>query len=234
MTEKKTVKKKAAKAGTNRKRGRKRNQTRVLNGILLLLAVFGLLLFILLFFARGLISHKAREMFTTSGLTQEVLQYEDTVAKYAAKNEVSEYKTYLLAIMQVETGGRGNDVMQSSESLGLPPNSLEPEDSIAQGCAYFAEILGDAEAKGCDFDAVLQSYNFGIDYLDYVAKNGGDSDIEMATEFAKIKSGGEKTEYSAVLAYEVNGGWRYKYGNMFYAELVKEIVRETEEESSAA
>ena len=114
--------------------------------------------------------------------------------------------------------------MQSSESLGLPPGSLDPEDSIAQGCSYFAEILGDADKKGCDLDAVIQAYNFGIDYLDFAAKRGGDSDLDMATEFAEWKSGGETTEYSSELAREVNGGWRYKYGNMFYAELVKKIV----------
>jgi hypothetical protein len=119
--------------------------------------------------------------------------------------------------------------MQSSESLGLPPGSLGSEDSIAQGCSYFAEILGDAEKKNCDLDAVIQAYNFGIDYLDFAAERGGDSDLDMATEFAEWKSGGEKTEYSSALALEVNGGWRYKYGNMFYAELVKKIVENLED-----
>jgi hypothetical protein len=157
-------------------------------------------------------------------LSDSVLEYRDTVELYAEKNGIADYTDYLLAIMQVETGGRGNDVMQSSESLGLPPDSLDPEDSIAQGCSYFAEILGDAEKKSCDLDAVIQAYNFGIDYLDFVAKRGGDSDLDMATEFAEWKSDGETTEYSSELAKEVNGGWRYKYGNMFYAELVKKIV----------
>ena len=42
----------------------------------------------------------------------------------------------LLAIIQVESGGTLEDVMQSSESLGLPPNSLSTEESIKQGCKY--------------------------------------------------------------------------------------------------
>ena len=162
-------------------------------------------------------------------LSDSVLEYSDTVDFYAEKNGIAEYSDYLLAIMQVETGGRGDDVMQSSESLGLPPGSLEPEDSIAQGCSYFAEILGEAEKKGCDLDAAIQAYNFGIDYLDFAAKRGGDSDLDMATEFAEWKSGGETTEYRSELASEVNGGWRYKYGNMFYAELVKKIVENLKE-----
>lgn len=218
---KQTSKKTAGRTGRKTKRGREGNQIRRLNLLLILAAAIGLLLFA----ARIILSGQTIRM---SGdptyLSDSVLEYRDTVEFYAEKNGISEYTDYLLAIMQVETGGRGDDVMQSSESLGLPPGSLEPEDSIAQGCSYFAEILGDAEKKGCDLDAVIQAYNFGIDYLDFAAKRGGDSDLDMATEFAEWKSGGETTEYSSELAREVNGGWRYKYGNMFYAELVKKIV----------
>ena len=162
-------------------------------------------------------------------LSDSVLEYEDLVKFYAEEEGIYEYVPVLLAIMEVETKGERADVMQSSESAGLEPNTLGPEDSIAQGCAYFAEILGDADRKGCDFDAVIQSYNFGIDYLDFVSERGGDSDLDMATEFAEWKSGGETISYRSRLAEEVNGGWRYKYGNMFYAELVKNIVRNLEE-----
>ena len=192
-----------------------------LNLLLILVAAIGLLLFA----ARVFLQNQPAGMFSDpTRLSDSVLSYRETVEFYADKNGIADYTDYLLAIMQVETGGRGDDVMQSSESLGLPPGSLDPEDSIAQGCSYFAEILGDAEKKGCDLDAVIQAYNFGIDYLDFAAKRGGDSDLEMATEFAEWKSGGETTEYRSELALEVNGGWRYKYGNMFYAELVKKIV----------
>ena len=57
--------------------------------------------------------------------------------------------------MQVESGGTGTtDVMQASESLGLPLNSLSTEESIKQGCKYFSELLKSAEAKGCDINTV--------------------------------------------------------------------------------
>ena len=175
----------------------------------MLAAAIGLLLFA----ARFILQRQTIRIHSDpTYLSDSVLEYSDTVDFYAEKNGIAEYSDYLLAIMQVETGGRGDDVMQSSESLGLPPGSLEPEDSIAQGCSYFAEILG-----------------FGIDYLDFAAKRGGDSDLDMATEFAEWKSGGETTEYRSELASEVNGGWRYKYGNMFYAELVKKIVENLKE-----
>ena len=45
---------------------------------------------------------------------------------------VEEYVNILLAIIQVESGGTAEDVMQSSESLGLPPNSLSTEESISK------------------------------------------------------------------------------------------------------
>ena len=192
----------------------------------MLAAAIGLLLFA----ARFILQRQTIRIHSDpTYFSDSVLEYSDTVDFYAEKNGIAEYSDYLLAIMQVETGGRGDDVMQSSESLGLPPGSLEPEDSIAQGCSSFAEILGEAEKKGCDLDAAIQAYNFGIDYLDFAAKRGGDSDLDMATEFAEWKSGGETTEYRSELASEVNGGWRYKYGNMFYAELVKKIVENLKE-----
>ena len=222
---KQTSKKSAGRTGRKTKRGRERNQITKLNLLLMLAAAIGLLLFA----TRVFLQKQTTGGFSDpTRLSDSVLEYRETVEFYAEKNEIEEYTDYLLAIMQVETGGRGSDVMQSSESLGLPPDSLDPEDSIAQGCSYFAEILGDAEKKGCDLDAAIQAYNFGIDYLDFAAKRGGDSDLDMATEFAEWKSGGETTEYRSDLALEVNGGWRYKYGNMFYAELVKKIVENLE------
>ena len=218
---KQTSNKTAGRTGQKAKRGRERNQITKLNLLLVLAAVIGLLLFA----ARGFQQRQTEEIFSDpTYLSDSVLEYRDTVEFYAEKNGIAEYTDYLLAIMQVETGGRGEDVMQSSESLGLPPDSLDPENSIAQGCSYFAEIRGEAERKDCDLDAAIQAYNFGIDYLDFAAERGGDSNLDMAEEFAEWKSGGETTEYRSELALEVNGGWRYKYGNMFYAELVKKIV----------
>ena len=95
---------------------------------------------------------------------------------------------YLLAIMQVESGGTAEDVMQSSESLGLPPNSLNTEESIKQGCKYFSELLASTKAKGCDINTVVQSYNYGGGFIDYVASHGKKYTFELAVSFAKDKS----------------------------------------------
>ncbi len=40
--------------------------------------------------------------------------------------------------------------------------------------------------------------------------------FELAVSFAKDKSGGVKVTYKNEISIKENGGWRYKYGNMFY------------------
>ena len=74
---------------------------------------------------------------------------------------------------QVESGGTAEDVMQSSESLGLPPNSLDTESSIKQGCKYFASLLSSCKNQGIDdLNVAIQSYNYGGGYVGYVAGKG--------------------------------------------------------------
>ncbi len=87
-------------------------------------------------------------------LSPEVLKFKPMVERYAQKYDVQEYINYLLAIMQVESGGTLVDVMQSSESLGLPPNTLGTEESIEQGCRYFSNLLKTSKEKGCDIEAI--------------------------------------------------------------------------------
>ena len=158
-------------------------------------------------------------------LSADVLKHQPMVEKYARENGISEYVNVLLAIIQVESGGTAIDVMQSSESLGLPPNSLSTEESIKQGCKYFASLLSSCKAKGMnDINVVIQSYNYGGGYADYVAKNGKKHSFNLAENFAKNKSCGTKVTYTNPIAVSKNGGWRYNYGNMFYVELVNQYL----------
>lgn len=158
------------------------------------------------------------------GLSAEVLAYQPLVEKYCEKYGIKEYVIYILAIMQVESGGKGNDVMQCSESLGLPPNTLGVEASIEQGCKYFSQLLENAELRGCDINTVIQAYNYGGGYTLFVAENGKKHTFELAEKFASDKSGGKKIDYKNPIAIEKNGGWMYAYGNMFYVELVQQYL----------
>ena len=147
-------------------------------------------------------------------VSQEVLAHKPMLEKYAREYGIEEYLNVLLAIIQVESGGTLEDVMQSSESLGLPPNSLSTEESIKQGCKYFSELLAAAETKGCDLNSVIQSYNYGGGFLDYVTGRGKKYTFELAESFARDKSGGKKVTYTNPVAVEKNGGWRYSFGGM--------------------
>ena len=160
----------------------------------------------------------------THGLISDaVVAYRDVVADYAEQNDISEYTDVLLAIMQVESGGELDDLMQSSGSLELPSDSLQQEASIRQGCSYFAHLLHRAESEGCDLDTVIQAYNYGSGFIDYVAEHGGKYTLE---KFAQQQSGGATVPYDNPIAVKRNDGWRYAYGNMFYAKLVNQhLVR---------
>src|SRR5699024_8758768 len=118
--------------------------------------------------------------------------------------------------------GKLPDVMQSSESLGLPPNSLDTEASIQQGTKYFSDLLRSAEASHVDGHTVIQAYNYGGAFIDYVAKRDAQYSFGLAESFAKDRSGGNKVTYTNPIAVKKNGGWRYGYGNMFYVDLVSQ------------
>jgi hypothetical protein len=71
---------------------------------------------------------------------------------------------------------------------------------------------------------VIQAYNFGPGYLDYVAGKGGKHSAKLAEEFSGERSSWNKTKYMNPVAIARNGGWRYTFGNMFYADLVTQYL----------
>lgn len=158
-------------------------------------------------------------------LSDNTISYTQDVKDAAVNEQIEDYVNYLLAIMEVESHGIGTDVMQSSESAGLPPNSFKtPQESIAQGAKYFASCVMKASEKECDINTAIQAYNFGTGFIDYVAENGKVYTLDLAIAFAEEKSGGKQVAYKNQIAIDYNGGWRYAYGNMFYAQLVNQYI----------
>lgn len=153
-------------------------------------------------------------------LSSEVTRYEPIVKKFAEQYGIADYTGLLLAIMQVESGGRGADVMQSSESAGLPPGSLTtPEASIEQGVKHFSLIVERGKAAGVDENTMIQAYNFGAEFIGFMQSRGTVFKQELAEEFSKNKSNGVMVPYPNPIAS--NAGYkRYAYGNMFYVALV--------------
>ena len=117
-----------------------------------------------------------------SQVSAQVRAYEPLVRKYAEKYGIPDYVELLLAKMMQESGGRGGDPMQSSESIGLPPNGIsDPEQSIDVGVKYFAGMLKKAEG---DIKLTLQAYNFGGGFIPYALERGGYSK-EVAEAFSQ-------------------------------------------------
>ena len=202
-------------------------KTLVIGGSGLFLMVFSLLLFVAILFSDEQDSGISNIHYGGVNVSAEVLAHKPMVEKYAKEYGVEEYVNILLAIIQVESGGTAEDVMQSSESLGLPPNSLSTEESIKQGVKYFSELLASSERLSVDLESVIQSYNYGGGFLGYVANRGNKYTFELAQSFSKEYSGGEKVSYPNPIAIPVNGGWRYNYGNQFYVQLVSQYLTDT-------
>lgn len=165
-------------------------------------------------------------------LSENTISYSQDLSEAADDNEILNYVNYLMAIMEVESHGNGNDPMQSSESAGLPPDSFDnPKDSINQGAYYFACCISKANDEGCDLMTAVQAYNFGTGFINYVADNGGKYTLDLAISFAEEYSDGMQVDYSNPIAVDYNGGWRYAYGNMFYAQLVNQYIYSYEDDA---
>ena len=125
----------------------------------------------------------------------EVLNYKDMMLKYARENHIEEYIDLLQAMMMQESGGKGNDPMQSSEcefntQFKKEPNAIdEPEYSIKVGIQYFAKCLDRAEVQSTEdknnIYLALQAYNYGIGYINYVRQNDNQYTYQNAIAFSE-------------------------------------------------
>lgn len=111
---------------------------------------------------------------TVNPVSAEVEAYRPVIQKYADQYGIGEYAELLMAVMMQESGGRGNDPMQSSQSpynkkYPRKPNGIkEPEYSIACGVQALKAELTEAEVESpIDMERIklaLQGYNYGNGY----------------------------------------------------------------------
>lgn len=180
-------------------------------------------LLIIVLFSFGLTFFmESRQSNAPHGLTP--VELNQRIESVALKYDILDHLDELKAIVAVESNGQSEDVFQSSESAGLPPNSLSVNESIDQGVSYYRSLLDKAEKLGLDQDSVYQAYNYGSGYLDFVAQHGKKHTQELAEEFSRIHSNGRIVTYPNPIAVESNGGWRYDYGNMFYVKLIHQAL----------
>ena len=133
-----------------------------------------------------------RSAFEMASVPEGVLKYEEDIeAEVQAQGLDESFVPVLMAIASQESGGSVPDIFQSSESLGLPPNSIGPEESIKQGVKYFKEVadeVGVENASDEKLSLALQAYNFGSGFISYANENGGYSK-EVAESFSKKMAG---------------------------------------------
>ena len=108
---------------------------------------------------------------SSESLSEEVLAYTSVIQQYASQYGIPEYVSAIQAIMMQESGGRGTDPMQCSESPyntrfpHTPGSITDPDYSIEVGVQTFADCIRQA---GCsspqDLDKLKlawQGYNYG-------------------------------------------------------------------------
>lgn len=125
------------------------------------------------------------------------------------------FLSIVLAVCMQESGGRVIDVMQSSESLELPPNTLGTDDSIRQGVKYLWDSM---KLVGIDLinqdekyvKTAVQAYNFGIGFIPYSKSKGYAYSEELAVAFAMHMSGGTGAYGDSKYVAHV---WRYIGGS---------------------
>lgn len=138
----------------------------------------------------------------TVSLSEEVLAHTETIEKYAKQYDIEDYVTILQAIMMQESGGKGNDPMQASESgfnekYPRVPNGIkDPEYSIEVGVKTFADCIKQAKVKD-PFDTeklylALQGYNYGNGYISWAITNFGGyskANAQLFSDMQKQKLG---------------------------------------------
>lgn len=174
---------------------------------------------------------------SVQNLPPEVMRWKEMVEKECAAQGVPELVPYVLAIIMVESNGISEklpDIMQSSESQGWKMNTISnPKDSIYYGVMHLKGAFDDAKMLGInDLLAIVQTYNFGRNYVHWLAANNKTHSLETADNYSLTvvaPAGGNKNGtrigYSQAVAVAYNGGYRYiNGGNFFYAEMVKQYL----------
>jgi hypothetical protein len=174
---------------------------------------------------------------SVNNLPPEVMRWKDMVEKECAAQGVPELVPYVLAIIMVESNGISEklpDIMQSSESQGWKMNTISnPKDSIYYGVMHLKGAFDDAKMLGInDLLAIVQTYNFGRNYVHWLAANNKTHSLETADNYSLTvvaPAGGNKNGtrigYSQAVAVAYNGGYRYiNGGNFFMQKWVKQYL----------
>lgn len=112
----------------------------------------------------------------------QVEKYRSVVEMECNKNGIPELVDVILALITQESYGELADIMQSSESQGLPPGTItDPNLSIQVGVKYVAGVYMEAKEKATKnlIETTLQGYNFGKGFVNWAIKEMVDGHKKM-------------------------------------------------------
>ena len=117
---------------------------------------------------------------------KQVMTYRTMVREVLAEQDTAANEELVLAMIYTETKGKTADLMQSSESATGEANTItDNKTSIRQGVQTLSDNLNKAGDAQVDVWTAVQAYNFGSNYINYVAKNGGENTLELAKTYSR-------------------------------------------------
>jgi hypothetical protein len=157
---------------------------------------------------------------------QQLMNYQPEISTQLNKYHLSEYTPIILAIMAQESHGNGNDPMQASESAGLKRNEINnPDDSIKQGVYHFTKMYQYGTKRKVDLDTIIQSYNMGPGYIDFVANHGFKHSENLAKSYSEIQVKKSPSIYTCG-KNKLNFRYPYCYGDFSYSQKINERIPE--------
>ncbi|TWS95585.1 MULTISPECIES: lysozyme family protein [unclassified Streptococcus] len=162
--------------------------------------------------------------------SQRVLSYRPLVKQVLNTRQSNLSEELILAMIYTESKGKGQDILQASESLtGQVGQISSSKSSLEVGIDLFEQNVSLATKKKTDSWTAVQAYNMGTTYIDYVAENGGKSNINLARRFSRDvvapslgnTNGATYTYYHPLAIMYGQPSLYQDGGNSYYAEQVK-------------
>jgi len=167
-------------------------------------------------------SSPQKEQNQTPAVSTEVQNYQPILKKFAKQYGVEAHTDVLLSIMMQESGGRGDDPMQASESrCGKPGCIRNPEQSIQTGVLHFANML---QASEGDLKLAVQSYNFGSGFIAYAKQEAGGYTEAVALKFSQMMYAKTKDKVKYRCLRPEAKAENACYGDIYYVPAVMRYV----------
>ena len=134
---------------------------------------------------------------STLPLSEEVIEYRETIEEYAVKYDIEDFVPLIQVVMMKESEGKGNDPMNSSllEYNEEYPKEIggidDPEYSIDAGVHFLADCLKLSEVfEVYDLKKIslaVQGYHYGIDYINWALELFGGYILSNSKVYADQK-----------------------------------------------